>query len=363
MKVLLAVSGGIDSMYMLHRAPELFPGASFAVAHCNFSLRGDESDGDEVFVRDACAALGIDCYVKRFDTLGFAAEHGVSVEMAARELRYAWFAQLCAGHGFDTLATAHNANDNAETLILNLLRGTGTKGLRGIPSGSVDAGSSSGNRIRPWLREREGPASEAKREGWSEAEVPGKTSRATTPEGVRLVRPLLETGRDEIRKWMEDKGFGWREDSTNRENEARRNKIRNQVFPVFAEINPSFIKTLGEDMARIRQTDDIAEDYYREAAERIVSPSPKTAGAMLEISVTGLLALTHWRYVLWRLLEDYGFSSETFGKLCTLLGRYSTEPQGTVTLSGKAFEAPDWILRARRKTLLLFPRPKDYSIP
>ena len=132
MKVLLAVSGGIDSMYMLHRAPELFPGASFAVAHCNFSLRGEESDGDEAFVRDACAALGVECFVKRFDTPGHAAANGVSVEMAARELRYAWFAELCSAHGFDTLATAHNANDNAETLFLNLLRGSGTKGLRGM---------------------------------------------------------------------------------------------------------------------------------------------------------------------------------------------------------------------------------------
>ena len=359
MKVLLAVSGGIDSMYMLHRAPELFPGASFAVAHCNFSLRGDESDGDEVFVRDACAALGIDCYVKRFDTLGFAAEHGVSVEMAARELRYAWFAQLCAGHGFDTLATAHNANDNAETLILNLLRGSGTKGLRGIPSGAVAREVFPGTSASLHPSRFASLAGPSRSRSHGRLRFPEELPASAAPEGVRLVRPLLETGRDEIRKWMEDKGFGWREDSTNRENDARRNKIRNQVFPVFAEINPSFIKTLGEDMARIRQTDDIAEDYYREAAERIVSPCPKTAGAMLEISVTGLLALTHWRYVLWRLLEDYGFSAETFGKLCTLLGRYSTEPQGTVTLSGKAFEAPDWILRARRKTLLLFPRPKD----
>ena len=134
MKVLLAVSGGIDSMYMLHRAPELFPGASIAVAHCNFRLRGDDSDGDESFVREACKAAGIDFYVSRFNTTEYASEHGISIEMAARELRYSWFRKLCTAEGFDALATAHNANDNAETLILNLLRGTGTKGMRGIPS-------------------------------------------------------------------------------------------------------------------------------------------------------------------------------------------------------------------------------------
>ena len=301
MKVLLAVSGGIDSMYMLHRAPELFPGASFAVAHCNFSLRGEESDGDEAFVRSECETLGVECFIERFDTLGYASEHGVSVEMAARELRYSWFAALCSEHGFDALATAHNANDNAETLILNLLRGTGTKGLRGIPTGEI-------------------------------------------------LRPLLGTSREEIRKWMESNGRSWREDRTNAENEAKRNKIRNQVFPVFAEINPSFIRTLGADMERIRQTDDIAEDYYREAASDIVKEG---AGGTLEINVRGLLSLKHWRYVLWRILEDCSFSAETFNKLCTLLERYSTEPSGTVTLSGKRFESSTHVLLARKKQLIL----------
>ena len=308
MRVLLAVSGGIDSMYMLHRAPELFPGALCAVAHCNFGLRGSESDGDEAFVRQACEAAGLECFVQRFDTLGYASGHGVSVEMAARELRYAWFNELCAAHGFDALATAHNANDNAETLILNLLRGTGTKGMRGISTS-------------------------------------------------KILRPLLETTREEIKKWMMEKGFEWREDSTNGENEARRNKIRNLVFPVFADINPSFVKTLGADMERIRQTDDIAEDYFREAEGRIVKRAPEIPeGALLQISVTELLVLKHWRYVLWRILEDCSFSAETFGKLCALLERYRTEPSGTVTLSGKSFQAPAFTLRARRKQLVLLPR-------
>ena len=171
------------------------------------------------------------------------------------------------------------------------------------------------------------------------------------------MRPLLGTTREEIRAWMEKKGFEWREDSTNALDEARRNKIRNRVFPVFAEINPSFVKTLGADIERFRQTDDIADDYYRQAAERIVKKAPQAAaGAILQISVAGLLELRHWRYVLWRALEDYGVSAETFDKLCTLLERYRTEPLGTVTLSGKVFESPAHILRARRKNLLLFNR-------
>lgn len=319
MRVLLAVSGGIDSMYMLHRAPELFPGAAFAVAHCNFCLRGEESDGDEEFVRQECKALGVECFVTRFDTTGYAAEYGVSVEMAARELRYTWFASLMAEHGLDILATAHNANDNAETLLLNLLRGTGTKGLRGIPS--------------------DGP-------------VPHGAAN------LRIVRPLLSISRKDIRAWMEEHGFDWREDSTNAEDGPRRNKLRNRVFPVFEEINPSFLRTLGEDIERIRQTDDIAEDYFRQAEAQMVKHAPDAAGgALLQINITSLLALTHWRYVLWRTIEDFGFSAETFGKLCALLERYRTEPSGTVTLSGKTFQSPTHLLLSRRKLLLVFNRP------
>ncbi len=367
MKVLLAVSGGIDSMYMLHKAPELFPGASFAVAHCNFCLRGEESDGDEAFVAAQCGTLGVECFVKRFDTLGYASAHGVSVEMAARELRYDWFSELCSEHGFDALATTHNANDNAETMILNLLRGTGTKGLRGIPGGydsasqeecpgtGIDEVSTghSPNSIPP-TAEAAGP-SHSRLRGRRRFRDTLPASAASEASGI--LRPLLGTTREEIRAWMEDKGFAWREDKTNAESEVKRNKIRNRVFPVFAEINPSFVKTLGEDMARIRQTDDIAEDYYREAAARIAKRAPEASGdAILEISVKGLLELKHWRYVLWRALEDYGFSAETFAKLCDLLDRYRTEPVGTVTLSGKTFQSPGFLIKARRKSLLIINR-------
>ena len=393
MRILLAVSGGIDSMYMLHRAPELFPGASFAVAHCNFCLRGADSDGDEEFVRTECGKLGVECFVNRFDTLAYAGEHGISVEMAARELRYAWFSTLCSSHGFDFLATAHNANDNAETLILNLLRGTGSKGLRGIPTGSTahSVPPETSASLRPPHCSAAGPphscghgrpqcpethhASVPPLESSASANVLknsnfGNDIREILPEvgrlgvenqGVRkssgVVRPLLGTTREEIKSWMVKNGFEWREDRTNAENDARRNKIRNRVFPVFAEINPSFVKTLGADMERFRQTDDIAEEYFREAASRIVKYAPEaTAEAILQISVPDLLALKHWRYVLWRTVEDYGFSAETFDKLCALLERYRTEPSGTVTLSGKTFESPDYLLRGRRKNLLLFRR-------
>ena len=194
MKVLLAVSGGIDSMYMAERAPELFPGASFAVAHCNFGLRGDESDGDEAFVREWCERKNLPLFVKRFDTAGLASGSGISIEMAARELRYAWFMELLDAEGFNCVAVAHNADDNAETFFLNLVRSTGTRGLRGM-----------GNRDR-------------------------------------IVRPLLGIPRSEIRKWMDDRGFRWREDSTNTSSAYKRNRLRSEVIPVLKEMNPSFLE-------------------------------------------------------------------------------------------------------------------------
>ena len=215
MRILLAVSGGIDSMYLAEKAPELFPGASFAVAHCNFRLRGEESDGDEAFVRQWCSDAGMDCFIKRFDTRAEAEAKNISIEMAARDLRYEWFAALCRGEepsadgktGFDAVALAHNADDNAETLILNLVRGTGIKGMRGMSADVLDG------------------------------------------RGVRILRPLLAVPREEIHRWMVSNGKAWREDSSNAGGEYKRNRIRHEVLPVLKELNPALLKTLADDMA------------------------------------------------------------------------------------------------------------------
>ncbi|MBQ0127301.1 MAG: tRNA lysidine(34) synthetase TilS [Bacteroidales bacterium] len=397
MRILLAVSGGIDSMYLANKAPELFPGASFAVAHCNFGLRGDESDSDEKLVREWCGERGLACFVKRFDTKEYAARNGVSIEMAARELRYAWFAELCTAHGFDALATAHNANDNAETLMLNLLRGTGTKGARGMARESVlplpaaacppkplalfDGGSAP---ITPPGSLRSQTASEQGSEGQGGLEgsgsaCPGKTvstpgrvrgrgpltesvggmersgsfgGQAATGHNIKLLRPLLGTSRAEIFRWMTAHGLQWHEDRTNAENEYKRNRIRNCVFPLFKEINPSFIQTIGADMQRFAQVDDIAEDYYQEALGKGILDAAEGT-----IQVLRLLELKHWRYVLWRMLEGCGFSQQTFEKLVELLQRYKDGPMGTVTLSGKRFQSPTHILVAEGKKLRIASSP------
>ena len=263
MKVLLAVSGGIDSMYMAERAPELFPGASFAVAHCNFGLRGAESDGDEAFVREWCSGKGLPLFVRHFDTAGYASGNGMSIEMAARELRYAWFDGLCASHGFDAVSVAHNANDNAETLILNLLRGTGSRGLRGM--GDRDL----------------------------------------------IVRPLLGISREEITSWMHEKGLPWREDSSNSSSAYKRNRIRNEVFPVFKEINPSFLLSMRRAMEHISQVDDIAEDYFLGVRDSVCSGNI--------VSIKALLRLAHPQYVLYRLVEPVGLSGTALDNLWDMI--------------------------------------------
>lgn len=309
MRILLAVSGGIDSMYMANRASELFPEASFAIAHCNFMLRGEESDGDEHFIRGWCAEHGVTLYCTHFDTEAYAAEKHASIEMAARELRYGWFGDLCRAEGFDAVAVAHNANDNAETLLLNMIRGTGTRGMRGMSAETSLFGD----------------------------------------KDVRLLRPLLHTSREEIRRWMEEGGHAWREDHTNADSEFKRNRIRNQIFPILSTLNPSCISTLNEDMERVRQVDDIAEDYLHEVLPSVLLDDGS-------ISVTGLLKLKHWEFVLWRLIEESGMSQQTFDKLTTLMKRYRDSRPGTVTLSGKEFEGHGCVVRIVRKRIEIIHR-------
>lgn len=225
--LLLAVSGGIDSMCLAQKVR--LEGGPFAIAHCNFGLRGADSDGDEAFVRSWAAACGVPCHVKRFDTKAFASAQGISVEMAARRLRYHWFGQLCREYGYEAVAVAHNANDNAETLMLNLLRGTGLRGLVGMKASGFLPDPDFGD--------------------------------------IPLLRPLLGMTREQIEAFAREEGLSWREDATNAQNDYKRNKIRNLVFPVFREINPRFVETLNRDMER----------FANEIPEAVLSPEPSGA--------------------------------------------------------------------------------------
>ena len=310
MRVLLAVSGGVDSMCMadmFSRAVE-----EYAVAHCNFHLRGAESDADAEFVQKWAEAHGVPFFRADFDTSAYASEHGISIEMAARELRYAWFARVAVEHGFDAVAVAHNANDNAETLILNLLRGTGLRGLRGIAA---------------------------------EAYLP--------PGRVRLLRPMLGMTREEIEAYAAEHGVEYRVDSTNADSGYKRNRIRNDVFPEFAQINPSFIRTLNADMERFAQADGIVEDYFREAEGKVLKEG--------KIAVPELLSLKHWKYVIFRLLEPYGFHTDTIDAVVRLLEDHASGEEGT--FSGKRFLSPTHVLETSAGAMTVRERPEPADMP
>ena len=205
-KILVAVSGGLDSIALLH----LFhlSGFSIEVAHCNFNLRGEESNGDEQFVKEMCAYLGVSFHCKHFNTEKYAQDSSVSIQMAARDLRYAWFEELRVEHKLDFIATAHHQDDQIETVLLNLSRGTGLKGLHGILA-----------------------------------------------KQHFLIRPLLFCDRHSLELWMAEKGYSHREDSSNASEKYSRNKIRHQVLPVLKEINPSLSNTFRENTDRFRSSE------------------------------------------------------------------------------------------------------------
>ena len=259
--LLVAVSGGRDSMVLAEKVRR--SGGPFAIAHCNFRLRGEDSDADEALVREWAARYGITCHVKAFETEACALRKGISIEMAARELRYRWFGELCREHGYEAVLTAHHADDNTETFFLNLLRGTGIKGLCGMPE--------SGFLPDPVYRD------------------------------IPLVRPLLHTTRAEIDALAAEWKVPYRDDRTNAENAVKRNQLRNRVFPLLREIYPSFERTIAEDMEHLSMVSAIAEDYYRENASLLWDGK--------RLDTTLLRTLPHWEYLLYRILKEDGLSS------------------------------------------------------
>jgi tRNA(Ile)-lysidine synthase len=219
-RVLLGVSGGMDSMVMAH----LFLAAGFrtGIAHCNFRLRGEDSELDEKLVRDFAESHGIPFYSKQFDTKDYAKSHGISVQMAARDLRFGWFESVMSENSFNCIAIGHNLNDSIETMIINLARGTGLTGLTGLK-----------------------------------------------PSAGPIVRPLLFATRSRISEYCLTHQIPFREDKSNLETKYTRNKIRHLVIPVLREINPSIEKTLGETAENLAGLDRILNEYISGVRENI----------------------------------------------------------------------------------------------
>jgi len=249
-RVLLAVSGGLDSMAMLHLFSQTnFP---FAVAHCNFCLRGQESDGDESFVKDRAEALGVPFFLTKFDTKLYASTHQCSIQMAARDLRYAWFEELMEAEGYQKIATAHHLNDSLETTLFNLAKGTSIAGLRGI-----------------------------------------------LPKRDDLIRPLLDFKREELEAMMKQEGLSWREDSSNQDTHYQRNFIRAKVVEPLMHINPDLLSTFKETAARNREV----EGVFSRAMEELQEKSIQVKEGHLLLAKNAASG----PYVLEQLLKPYGF--------------------------------------------------------
>ena len=261
-KILLAISGGIDSVVLTHLLHS--HGTELLLAHCNFQLREEESDGDEAFVHDFAKTLGIPLEVKRFDTHQYAIAHQLNTQLAARELRYEWFYELLETHHCDALATAHHANDNLETFLINLSRGSGLDGLLGIPQ-QID----------------------------------------------KIVRPLLQWSRQQIYDYAEAHRLQWREDSSNSSNKYVRNVIRHEIIPQMAAVHPNYLENFNQTQEYLHQSARFIDFYIEEWRKSCFSPRPQEGGLSVPIAIDTekLQTAPEIDLVLHKLFYPYGFGN------------------------------------------------------
>ena len=296
-KVLLTVSGGKDSMAML----DLFCGANrsdgrfqFAVAHCNFQLRGKDSDDDQIFVENLCKAKKVVFHTKTFETKTYAKKNKVSIEMAARTLRYEWFEIMRQELNFDYIATAHHLNDSIETVLLNLTKGTGISGLKGI---SAKKG--------------------------------------------HIIRPMLFASRKEIDDYVTKKGLSWKEDSSNASNDYQRNLIRNEVVPLLKKINPNLDETFARNLERFHSL----EADFRKNISHFKTTVMREENGIFFLKIAYIKQWQSANYYLEELLKEFGFnyfqSKEIFNSLDGL--------------SGKMFYSENFTLLKDREDLVISP--------
>lgn len=255
-RLIIGVSGGIDSVVLAHLCFRL--NLNFAIAHCNFNLRGEESDKDEQFVIDLAEDLDVEVFIQNFDTEAYAKEYKCSIQMAARELRYDWFKEIACQLNFDYILTAHHADDNLETFLINFTRGTGLNGLTGIPM----------------LNEN-------------------------------VVRPLLPFSRIDVEVFAMENQIEWREDSSNKKRKYLRNKLRHEVVPVLKEINPQLLDSFQNTLKNLNDTADIVEESLNAVAKRaIVDIDEKT----ITYKISEFKKVNNAQAYLYEMFKDYGFT-------------------------------------------------------
>ncbi|WP_134089478.1 tRNA lysidine(34) synthetase TilS [Olivibacter sp. XZL3] len=265
-RVLLAVSGGRDSVLMTYLFAKA--GLAFGIAHCNFGLRGENADDDERLVTALAAELNVPLYSKHFDTAAYAKEKGISTEMAARALRYAWFEQLRTTENYQYVAVAHHQNDSLETVLLNLTRGTGIAGLHGI-----------------------------------------------LPKRGALIRPLLFLTRAEVTAAVSERNLAYREDESNLSIDYLRNKIRLEVVPRLKEINPSLEKTFQENSKRFEELETLLKNYSDQLRRKLFI---ETASKTYQIELKALQELRPLRTLMYELFKPYQFLPEVLDDLISI---------------------------------------------
>lgn len=254
-KSLIACSGGVDSVVLTHLIKNL--NLEIALAHCNFSLRGEESDGDEQFVVALAENLDVPIFSETFDTHKYADEQKVSTQMAARTLRYNWFEEILSNFSYDYLLTAHHLDDDLETFFINLSRGTGLNGLTGIPK-----------------------------------------------KNQKVVRPLLNFSREEIVDYAEANKLKWREDSTNQKTDYLRNKLRLEVIPQFKETNENLLKNFKKTQDNLIASQNLIDDYMSLVYKLVISKKSDS----YHLNIQKLRELPHTEELLYELLKDFGFT-------------------------------------------------------
>jgi tRNA(Ile)-lysidine synthase len=263
-KILVACSGGLDSMVLLHLFKSL--GFTIGVAHCNFTLRKEESDNDLAFVAATALQLKTPIFTKVFQTKNYAKEQGLSTQVAARELRYTWFNSIADTHGYDLIATGHHADDDLETFFINLSRGTGLRGLSGIPE-----------------------------------------------QNQRVIRPLLPFSSAQILEFAKKQGLFWRDDSSNQKRDYLRNKLRLDVLPAFKEVNKTVLLNFKHTQQHLKDSEALLEDYITLVTKLVVTQQDTG----FEIDIHQLEALPNTKALLFELLYPFGFTD--FKAIATLL--------------------------------------------
>jgi tRNA(Ile)-lysidine synthase len=289
-KILAGVSGGMDSVLMTHLLKAA--GFNFGIAHCNFQLRGDEALRDQEFCNSLANQLRVPFHTINFDTRNYAADNKVSIQMAARELRYQWFDAVCQQSDFQLVALAHHQNDTIETILLNLTRGTGIAGLHGI-----------------------------------------------LPKNGRLVRPMLFLNRDEIATIVADNNLTYVEDSSNVSTKYARNKIRLEVIPKLKELNPSLEKTFENNLKHFRDLEILLENQVDGLRKTLIKHGPDGMYLLLD----EVKQLNPVRLLLFKLLQEYGFNETSVDDLVSVLDKHS----------GRVFESDRFILILDRDRLML----------